>query len=78
MSLDTSISKCRVLEIFGFQFTNWNMPVRYVTLRCNNVPWVPEVFRACGGNFRCWPKADISSAVAEATSGKAARKTIKT
>ena len=63
MSLDTSISKCRVLEIFGFQFTNWNMPVRYVTLRCNNVPWVPEVFRACGGNFRCWPKADISSAV---------------
>ena len=21
-----------------------------------NVPWVPEVFLACGGNFRCWPK----------------------
>ena len=19
------------------------------------VPWVPEVFLACGGNFRCWP-----------------------
>ena len=32
------------------------------------VPWVPEVFLACGGNFRCWPKA-------EATSGEAARKT---
>ena len=26
--------------------------------------WVPEVFLACGGNFRCWPKADTSSAVA--------------
>ena len=32
------------------------------------LPWVPEVFLACGGNFRCWPKA-------EATSGEAARKT---
>ena len=21
------------------------------------LPWVPEVFLACGGNFRCWPKA---------------------
>ena len=28
-----------------------------------NVPWVPEVFLACGENFRCWPKADTSSAV---------------
>ena len=27
------------------------------------VPWVPEVFLACGGNFRCWPKAGTSSAV---------------
>ena len=25
--------------------------------------WVPEVFLACSGNFRCWPKADTSSAV---------------
>ena len=23
------------------------------------VPWVPEVFLACGGNFRCWPKANF-------------------
>ena len=38
------------------------------------LPWVPEVFLACGGNFRCWPKADTSSA-AEATSDEAARKT---
>ena len=29
----------------------------------STVPWVPEVFLACGGNFRCWPKADTSSAV---------------
>ena len=27
------------------------------------LPWVPEVFLACGGNFRCGPKADTSSAV---------------
>ena len=27
------------------------------------LPWVPEVFLACGGNFRFWPKADTSSAV---------------
>ena len=25
------------------------------------VPWVPEVFLACSGNFRCWLKADTSS-----------------
>ena len=28
------------------------------------VPWVPEVFLACSGNFWCWPKADTSSAEA--------------
>ena len=27
------------------------------------LPRVPEVLLACGGNFRCWPKADTSSAV---------------
>ena len=27
------------------------------------VPWVPEVFLARGGNFRCRPKADTASAV---------------
>ena len=32
----------------------------------SRLPWVPEVFLACGGNFRCWPKA-------EATSGEAFR-----
>ena len=28
-----------------------------------DLPWVPEVFLACGGNFWCWPKADTSSAI---------------
>ena len=27
------------------------------------LPWVTEVFLACGGNFWCWPKAETSSAV---------------
>ena len=27
------------------------------------IPWVPDVFLASGGDFRCWPKADTSSAV---------------
>ena len=26
------------------------------------IPWAPEVFLVCGGNFRCWPKTDTSSA----------------
>ena len=43
---------------------------RKETLADKPLPWVPEVFLACGGNFRCWPKA-------EATSGEA-RVTIKT
>ena len=34
------------------------------------LPWVPEVFLACGGTFRCWPKA-------EATSGEAVYKNPK-
>ena len=34
----------------------------FICLSCG-VPWIPEVFLACGGNFRCWPKTDTSSAV---------------
>ena len=41
------------------------------------LPWVPEVFLACGGNFRCWPKADTSSAVGRSHE-QFARVTIKT
>ena len=37
------------------------------------LPWVPEVFLACGGNFRCWPKADTSSAVGRSQTGNRAR-----
>ena len=32
-------------------------------LTCWTLPWVPEFFLVCDGNFRCWPKADTSSAV---------------
>ena len=31
------------------------------------LPWVPEVFLACGGNFRCWPKAEATSAGTQGT-----------
>ena len=30
---------------------------------CCLVPWVPEVFLTCSGNFQCWLKADTSSAL---------------
>ena len=29
------------------------------------LPWVPEVFLACGGNFPCWPKAEATSGLTE-------------
>ena len=38
------------------------------------IPWVAEVFLACGENFRCWPKADTSSAVGRTETGNRARK----
>ena len=41
------------------------------------IPWVPQVFLACGGKFRCWPKADMSSAVGRSRE-KNGRVTIKT
>ena len=46
------------------------------------VPWVPKVqlkvFLARGGNFRCWPKPDTSSAVARShePDGNRAKKTL--
>ena len=44
-----------------------------------HIPWVPEAFLAYGGNFRCWPKADTSSAVGRGCEKKLfARVTIKT
>ena len=46
----------------------WNLafPVFISPIAWNMLPWVPEVFLACGGTFQCWPKA-------EATSGEAGR-----
>ena len=41
------------------------MRLQIKSLLVCSVPWVPEVFIACGGNFRCWPK------------GEAARKTFR-
>ena len=49
------------------------VPLKLLTeVCCILLPWVPEVFLACGGKFRCWPKADTSSAVGRS------RVTIKT
>ena len=41
-----------------------------------SVPWVPKVFLACGGNFRCWPKAEATSGEAKdlTETGNRARK----
>ena len=49
-----------------------NVVCIYAHMPMHTVPWVPEVFLACGGNFQCWPKADTFSA----TSGKEARKNL--
>ena len=39
-------------------------PLLAVLFSCLHLlPWVPEVFLACSGNFRCWLKADTFSAV---------------
>ena len=51
-----------------------NIGVPCIVSRCiwllSALPWVPEVFLAWGGNFRCWPKT-------EATSVEAAGKTCR-
>ena len=39
------------------------------------LPWVPEVFLACSGNFRCWPKAEAAGHYKDLTeTGNRARK----
>ena len=56
--------------VFKFLFI-FSLPLTFTLLAAPYWPlaflifllWVPEVFLACGGNFRCWPKADTSSAV---------------
>ena len=46
-----------ILRIYRLNFTSQQIPIWVA----NTLPWAPEVFLACGGNFRCWPKADTSS-----------------
>ena len=46
-----------ILRIYRLNFTLQQIPIWVA----NTLPWAPEVFLACGGNFRCWPKADTSS-----------------
>ena len=41
----------------------WKLLQRFTFRSPSAVPWVPEVFVACSENFRCWLKADTSSAV---------------
>ena len=60
------------MQLHGHVFEKYQ-PVGFLTVGfffcvSDHIPWEPEVFLACGGNFRCWPKA-------EATSSEAARKT---
>ena len=43
--------------------------VKIITCEKITLPWVPEVSLACGGNFRCWPKADTSSALGRSRAG---------
>ena len=52
--------------------------VKRVSESCHNLqcdlPWVPEVLLAYGGNFRCWPKADTSLAVGHSHEGRSRKK----
>ena len=52
------------------------IPLCLLTRAECGIPWAPEVFLAYGGNFRCWPKADTSSAVGRShtETGNSARK----
>ena len=55
------------MQLHGHVFEKYQ-PVGFLTVGfffcvSDHIPWEPEVFLACGGNFRCWPKADTSSAV---------------
>ena len=46
-----------------------SLHVKIITREKITLPWVPEVFLACVGNFRCWPKADTSSALGRGRAG---------
>ena len=40
-------------------YSIWNS-MQVILWVTSHLPWVPEVFLACGGNFRCWPKAEAT------------------
>ena len=48
------VTKCFVSNLYQ---------IRFYSVTWFQVRWVPEVFLACGGNFRCWPKSDTSLVV---------------
>ena len=51
------IPMCNIPDFVVLKYHNTKLQSVYLY---SKVPWVPEVFLACGGNFRCWPKADTS------------------
>ena len=60
--VDVILSLLHVAVICHRVCRAWFWPWLHV-LACWRLPWVPEFFLVCDGNFRCWPKADTSSAV---------------
>ena len=60
--VDVILSLLHVAVICRRVCRAWFWPWLHV-LACWTLPWVPEFFLVCDGNFRCWPKADTSSAV---------------
>ena len=45
-----------------YLYTIQDLNIRFFSFFVNlGIPWVPEVFLACGRNFRCWPKAEATS-----------------
>ena len=51
-----------------------NVVCMYTRTPMDIVPWVPEVFLACGGNFQCWLK--LKADTFSASSGEAVRKNL--
>ena len=54
-AVDSGIVTSDALVSYGLLW-----PMCFLLNTVLDVPWVPEVFLAYGGNFRCWPKADTS------------------
>ena len=52
---------CTIRMTWAVFPVKWLRLILFWWLLSHVIPWVPGVFLACGGNFRCWPKADTSS-----------------